>query len=24
MHPDLLPLHGYPAYEQLMGKVIRT
>ncbi len=24
MNPDLLPLHGYPAYEQLMGKVIRT
>ena len=24
MHPDLLPLHGYPAYEQLMGKVMRT
>ncbi len=24
MHPDLLPLHGYPAFEQLMGKVIKT
>jgi tetratricopeptide (TPR) repeat protein len=24
MHPDLLPLHGYPAFEQLMGKVVKT
>jgi len=24
MNPDLLPLHGYPAFEQLMGKVIKT
>jgi serine/threonine protein kinase/tetratricopeptide (TPR) repeat protein len=24
MHPDLLALHGYPAFEQLMGKVINT
>jgi tetratricopeptide (TPR) repeat protein len=24
MDPDLLPLHGYPAYEQLMGKMIKT
>jgi serine/threonine protein kinase/tetratricopeptide (TPR) repeat protein len=24
MHPDLLPLHGYPPFEQLMGKVIKT
>ncbi len=24
MHPDLLPLHGYPAFEQLLDKVIRT
>ena len=24
MHPDLLPLRGYPAFEQLMGKVIKT
>jgi tetratricopeptide (TPR) repeat protein len=23
MHPDLLPLHGYPPFEQLMGKVIK-
>jgi hypothetical protein len=23
MNPDLLPLHGYPAFEQLMGKVIK-
>jgi hypothetical protein len=23
MHPDLLTLHGYPAYEQLMAKVIK-
>ena len=23
MHPDLLPLHGYPAFEQLMGKVLK-
>jgi tetratricopeptide (TPR) repeat protein len=24
MNPDLLPLHGYPAFEQLLGKVIKT
>jgi tetratricopeptide (TPR) repeat protein len=24
MHPDLLPLHGYPAFEQLISKVIKT
>ena len=24
MNPDLLSLHGYPAFEQLMGKVIKT
>jgi tetratricopeptide (TPR) repeat protein len=24
MHPDLLPLYGYPPFEQLMGKVIKT
>jgi tetratricopeptide (TPR) repeat protein len=24
MHPDLLPLHGYPPFEQLMGKAIKT
>jgi eukaryotic-like serine/threonine-protein kinase len=24
MNPDLLPLHGYPAFEQLMSKVIKT
>ena len=24
MHPDLLPLHGYPAFEQLLGRVIKT
>ncbi|MGB9073540.1 MAG: protein kinase [Terriglobales bacterium] len=24
MNPDLLPLHGYPAFEQLMDKVIKT
>ena len=24
MHPDLLPLHGYPAFEQLMGKMLKT
>jgi eukaryotic-like serine/threonine-protein kinase len=24
MHPDLLPLHGYPAFEQLIGKMIKT
>lgn len=23
MNPDLLPLHGYPAFEQLLGKVIK-
>ncbi len=23
MHPDLLPLHGYPPFEQLMGRVIK-
>jgi tetratricopeptide (TPR) repeat protein len=23
MHPDLLPLHGYPAFEQLMGKALK-
>jgi tetratricopeptide (TPR) repeat protein len=23
MHPDLLPLHGYPPFEQLIGKVIK-
>jgi serine/threonine protein kinase/tetratricopeptide (TPR) repeat protein len=24
MHADLLPLHGYPPFEQLMGKMIKT
>ncbi len=24
MNPDLLPLHGYPMFEQLMGKVLKT
>ncbi len=24
MNPDLLPLHGYPAFEQLLGKAIKT
>ncbi|HYL83842.1 MAG TPA: protein kinase [Candidatus Angelobacter sp.] len=23
MHPDLLPLHGYPAFEQLMSRMIK-